>query len=57
MTETGRFEAKAVAKEAGEVEPLPCAIMAPGDDAAALEASLIENLARFDPNGADQRSL
>ncbi len=57
MTETGRFEAKAVAEEAGEVEPLPCTIMAPGDDAAALEASLIENLARLDPNGADQRSL
>ncbi len=44
------FAAKAVAEEAGEVAPLPCAIMEPGDDAAALEASLIENLARLDPD-------
>lgn len=39
-----------VAEESGEVEPLPCAIMAAGDDAAALEASLIENVARLDPD-------
>lgn len=39
-----------VAEESGEAEPLPCAIMAPGDDAAALEASLIENVARLDPD-------
>jgi len=39
-----------VAEESGEAEPLPCAIMAPGDDAAALEASLIENIARLDPD-------
>ncbi len=39
-----------VAEENGEAEPLPCAIMAPGDDAAALEASLIENVARLDPD-------
>jgi len=44
------FAARAVAEEAGKVEPLPCAVMAPGDDAAALEASLIENLARLDPD-------
>lgn len=42
--------ALAVAEESGEAEPLPCAIMAPGDDAAALEASLIENVARLDPD-------
>ncbi|MEP9359073.1 ParB N-terminal domain-containing protein [Sphingomonas sp. KR3-1] len=42
--------ALAVAQESGEAEPLPCAIMAPGDDAAALEASLIENVARLDPD-------
>lgn len=34
----------------GEAESLPCAIIAPGDDAAALEASLIENVARLDPD-------
>lgn len=44
------FSAKAVREERGEIDPLPCAIMAPGDDAAALEASLIENLARLDPD-------
>ena len=44
-----RFHAaKAVAAENGSAEPLPCAIMEAGDDAAALEASLIENIARLD---------
>lgn len=42
--------ALAVAQETGEAEPLPCAVMAAGDDAAALEASLIENIARLDPD-------
>lgn len=42
--------ALAVAEENGDDEPLPCAIMAAGDDAAALEASLIENVARLDPD-------
>ena len=42
--------ALAVAQESGEAEPLPCAVMAAGDDAAALEASLIENIARVDPD-------
>lgn len=38
----------------GEAEPepflLPCAILEAGDDAAAVEASLIENMARLDPD-------
>lgn len=42
--------ALAIAQESGEDEALPCAIMAAGDDAAALEASLIENFARLDPD-------
>ncbi len=42
--------ALAVAEEAGGIEPLPCAVMKAGDDAAALEASLIENIARLDPD-------
>jgi len=56
----GRFEivagkrryhaALAVAEEGGEGEALPCAVIAAGDDAAALEASLIENVARLDPD-------
>lgn len=46
-----RYEAaRQVAQECGENDPLPCAIMAAGDDAAALEASLIENIARLDPD-------
>jgi len=44
------FCAKTIAKEDGEIAKLPCAIMVAGDDAAALEASLIENVARCDPD-------
>lgn len=44
------FSLKTIAKEGGEVAPVPCAIMTEGDDAAALEASLIENVARLDPD-------
>ena len=39
-----------IVAEAGDIEPLPCGVMAEGDDAAALEASLIENIARLDPD-------
>ena len=46
--------AQVVAEERGEIEPLPCAVMEPGDDAAALEASLIENTARLDPDEMSQ---
>jgi ParB family chromosome partitioning protein len=42
--------ALAVAGEGGDVDALPCAVMDAGDDAAALEASLIENIARLDPD-------
>lgn len=35
--------AQVVAQESGTAEPLPCAIIEPGDDAAALEASIMEN--------------
>lgn len=44
------FSLKAIAKEGSEIEPVPCAVMTEGDDAAALEASLIENTARLDPD-------
>ncbi|MES2903311.1 MAG: ParB/RepB/Spo0J family partition protein [Pseudomonadota bacterium] len=44
------YAAMAIAEESGEAEPLPCAVIAAGDDAAALEASLIENVARLDPD-------
>lgn len=42
------FAARIVATETGTTPALPCAVMEPGDDADALEASLIENLARRD---------
>jgi len=46
-----RYQAAlAVAEETGEHDPLPCAVIEAGDDAAALEASLIENIARLDPD-------
>lgn len=43
-----------ISEEGGEIEPLPCAIIEAGDDAAALEASLIENIARLDPDEVTQ---
>lgn len=46
--------ANIVAAERGEAEPLPCAILEEGDDAAALEASLIENVARRDADEVTQ---
>ncbi len=48
------FAAKAVADERGAIEALPCAIIEEGDDADALEASLIENIARLDPDEVSQ---
>ena len=41
-------------KEGLEIEAIPCAIMAKGDDAAAVEASLIENVARLPMDDMDQ---
>lgn len=50
-----RFHAAGlVAAETGDAEPLPCRILAEGDDAAALEASIIENVARLDPDEVTQ---
>jgi ParB family chromosome partitioning protein len=37
-----------------EVEPMPCAILDEGDDAAAIEASMIENMARLDADEVTQ---
>ncbi|WP_106639770.1 ParB/RepB/Spo0J family partition protein [Allosphingosinicella vermicomposti] len=52
------FAAKAVVEEtsneAGEGRVIPCAIMEAGDDAAALEASLLENVARLDAHEVEQ---
>lgn len=43
-------------RSAGELEadPMPCAILDDGDDAAAIEASLIENMARLDADEVTQ---
>lgn len=50
-----RFHAAQIAaRESGEADPLPCAIMEEDDDASALEASLIENIARLDPDEVSQ---
>ncbi|PVM84455.1 chromosome partitioning protein ParB [Caulobacter radicis] len=46
-----RWYAAMAAIAAGiDIDPLPIAILAPGDDAAAIEASLIENLGRLPPD-------
>jgi ParB family chromosome partitioning protein len=37
-----------------DVEPMPCAILDDGDDAAAIEASMIENMARLDADEVTQ---
>lgn len=44
------FSLKEIEQKGKKADPVPCAIMAEGDDAAALEASLIENIARCDPD-------
>lgn len=50
-----RFHAaRIVAEEGGEAEPLPCRILSETDDAAAIEASMIENLARLDADEVTQ---
>jgi len=48
------YAARAVEAEKGAFDPVPCAVMAETDDAAALEASLIENAARLDPSPMKQ---
>jgi len=44
------FAATAVSKESGKKTNLPCAILAEGDDAGAIEASILENVARLEPD-------
>ena len=43
-----------VEKDGTAIEAVPCAIMAKGDDAAAVEASLIENIQRLPMDDMDQ---
>lgn len=42
--------AMTLVEEGAGIEDLPCAVLEAGDDTAALEASLIENIARLDPD-------
>ena len=50
-----RFTAASiVAREGGPARPLPCGILEEGDDADAIEASMIENLARVEPDEVSQ---
>lgn len=50
-----RFTAiNVVAREGGAVKQIPCAILDEGDDADALEASMLENLARVQPDEVRQ---
>ena len=44
------FSLKAKREKLGEVDAPPCAIMEDGDDAEAIELSLLENVARRDPD-------
>ncbi|WP_454798678.1 ParB/RepB/Spo0J family partition protein [Novosphingobium lindaniclasticum] len=54
-------ERLAVCTEAGEPDPeaamLPCAVLDAADDASAVEASLIENIARLDPLGQVSKTV
>jgi len=48
------FCANEIVAEGGTVGPIKCCLMEDGDDAAALEASIIENYARKDPDPLTQ---
>ena len=48
------FAAVKVCEEAGEFGPVPCAVMESEDDAEAVEASLLENVARLPMDPMDQ---
>lgn len=43
-----------IVREGGAARPLPCAILDEGDDADAIEASMLENLARVAPDEVSQ---
>ncbi|MGR4892706.1 ParB/RepB/Spo0J family partition protein [Sphingopyxis sp. LARHCG72] len=46
--------ANLVVREGGPARPLPCGILEEGDDADAIEASMLENLARVAPDEVSQ---
>ncbi|MDJ0683503.1 MAG: ParB/RepB/Spo0J family partition protein [Alphaproteobacteria bacterium] len=45
---------RTLAEEGGKAAPVPCIVMAAGDDARAIEASLAENIARLPMDEIDQ---
>lgn len=49
-----RLNACRVIAEDEDIEPIPCLVMADGDDAAAIEASLAENIERLPMDETDQ---
>lgn len=49
-----RYNALSKLAEEGTCEPVPCIVMGKGDDAAAIEASLAENIARLPMEEIDQ---
>lgn len=49
-----RYRALCQLAEEGQSEPVPCVVMEDGDDAAAIEASLAENVARLPMDEIDQ---
>ncbi|MCT4555729.1 MAG: ParB/RepB/Spo0J family partition protein [Pelagimonas sp.] len=49
-----RLNACRIIAEEGEIDPIPCLVMTEGDDAAALEASLAENIERLPMDEVDQ---
>ncbi|MGH1417101.1 MAG: ParB/RepB/Spo0J family partition protein [Pelagimonas sp.] len=49
-----RLNACRILAEDGEIEPIPCLVMAEGDDAQAIEASLAENIERLPMDEVDQ---
>ncbi|WP_299624307.1 ParB/RepB/Spo0J family partition protein [uncultured Tateyamaria sp.] len=49
-----RLNACRIIAEDGDIDPLPCLVMAEGDDAKAIEASLAENIERLPMDEVDQ---
>jgi ParB family chromosome partitioning protein len=49
-----RYHALVALTEETDLEPVPCMVMTAGDDAAAVEASLAENIARLPMDEVDQ---
>ena len=49
-----RLNACRIIAEDGETDPIPCLVMAEGDDVAAIEASLAENIERLPMDEVDQ---